>query len=93
MAEQTMVEALNLALLQAMEKDKDVVVLGEDVGELAEGVHAARLRSLQAARRTRKSGILGLFGGGVKSARRQSTRAAQSRRGTDLAIRRASRKD
>ena len=32
MAEQTMVEALNLALQQELEKDRDVVVLGEDVG-------------------------------------------------------------
>jgi pyruvate dehydrogenase E1 component beta subunit len=32
MAKLTMVEALNLALRQEMERDKDVVVLGEDVG-------------------------------------------------------------
>jgi pyruvate dehydrogenase E1 component beta subunit len=32
MGKMTMVEAINLALKQEMEKDKDVVVLGEDVG-------------------------------------------------------------
>ncbi len=32
MAKLTMVQALNLALHQEMEKDADVVVLGEDVG-------------------------------------------------------------
>ena len=32
MAELTMVEAINLALFQEMEKDNKVVVLGEDVG-------------------------------------------------------------
>jgi pyruvate dehydrogenase E1 component beta subunit len=32
MAKLTMVQALNLALAQEMEKDKDVIVLGEDVG-------------------------------------------------------------
>ena len=33
MAERTMVEALNLALHQEMERDESVLVLGEDVGE------------------------------------------------------------
>ena len=32
MAKMTMVQALNLALRQEMEKDDNVIVLGEDVG-------------------------------------------------------------
>ena len=33
MAKMTMVQALNLALQQEMDKDDSVIVLGEDVGE------------------------------------------------------------
>ena len=33
MARLNMVQAINLALKQEMEKDKDVVILGEDVGK------------------------------------------------------------
>ena len=33
MAKMTMVQALNLALRQEMEKDDRVIVLGEDVGQ------------------------------------------------------------
>jgi len=53
MAEKTMIEALNLALHEAMEKDDRVLVLGEDVGvdggifRLTEGL----LDSFGAARR------------------------------------------
>ena len=32
MANLTLVQAINLALIQEMEKDKNVVILGEDVG-------------------------------------------------------------
>ena len=39
MAKMTMVQALNLALKQEMEKDDRVIVLGEDVGRGQERAH------------------------------------------------------
>jgi len=36
MSEMNMVDAINLALKQEMKKDKSVVIIGEDVGELEE---------------------------------------------------------
>ncbi|HVQ75083.1 MAG TPA: alpha-ketoacid dehydrogenase subunit beta, partial [Candidatus Binatia bacterium] len=47
MAKLTLVKALNLALRQEMERDADVLVIGEDVGvdggvfRVTEGLHAA----------------------------------------------------